>query len=70
MAAAGFDPTQSVILWRNMGAAGGSQPPEFLSTHPAHNTRIRNMQDWMGRAQRAQGLAHAAGRVPHCETRP
>lgn len=70
MAAAGFDPTQSVILWRNMGAAGGAQPPEFLSTHPSHNTRIRNLQDWMGRAQRAQGLAHAAGRRPDCETQP
>lgn len=66
MSAAGFDPTESVTLWRNMGAAGGSQPPEFLSTHPSHNTRIRNLQDWMGRAQRAEVQAHAAGRKPHC----
>jgi predicted Zn-dependent protease len=69
MAAAGFDPTQSVNLWRNMSAAGGSQPPEFLSTHPSHDTRIRNLQDWMGRAQREQGLAHAAGRSPACDGR-
>lgn len=67
MAAAGFDPTQSVILWRNMSSAGGSQPPEFLSTHPSHKTRIRDLQDWMGRAQRAENQAHLAGRNPNCQ---
>lgn len=51
MAGAGFDPRQSVALWRNMAEAGGSQPPEFLSTHPAHGSRIealqRDMEDAM-----------------------
>lgn len=44
MARAGFDPQQSVALWQNMAVAGGDQPPEFLSTHPAHETRIRGLQ--------------------------
>ncbi|MDR5897827.1 M48 family metallopeptidase [Halomonas vilamensis] len=44
MARAGFDPQQSVVLWRNMAAAGGDQPPEFLSTHPAHESRINLLQ--------------------------
>ncbi|MGQ0333455.1 M48 family metallopeptidase [Halomonas elongata] len=44
MAEAGFDPAQSVALWRNMAAAGGDQPPEFLSTHPAHESRIELLQ--------------------------
>ncbi|CAH1558855.1 Zn-dependent protease with chaperone function [Vibrio jasicida] len=44
MAKAGFDPNQSVDLWQNMGKAGGAQPPEFFSTHPSHNTRIRDLQ--------------------------
>ncbi len=45
MAQAGFDPGQSVDLWQNMAkASGGSQPPELLSTHPSHSTRIKNLQ--------------------------
>ncbi|WP_404374563.1 M48 family metallopeptidase [Vreelandella aquamarina] len=44
MARAGFDPQQSVALWRNMAAHGGSQPPELLSTHPAHKSRIDALQ--------------------------
>jgi len=42
---AGFDPTQSVQLWKNMAtASGGNEPQEFLSTHPSHSTRIANLQ--------------------------
>ncbi|WP_386083390.1 M48 family metallopeptidase [Vreelandella sp. F11] len=50
MARAGFDPHQSVALWRNMAAAGGAQPPEFLSTHPAHESRIRALQQGLEKA--------------------
>lgn len=50
MAQAGFDPQQSVALWRNMAAAGGGQPPEFLSTHPAHGSRIEALQQGMEEA--------------------
>jgi predicted Zn-dependent protease len=44
MAKAGFDPSQSVQLWKNM-AASGSAPPEFMSTHPSSDTRIRQLQE-------------------------
>lgn len=47
MATAGFEPKQSVSLWRNMAAAGGGQPLEFLSTHPAHETRIERLEAQM-----------------------
>lgn len=43
MAKAGFDPAQSVNLWQNMSKAGAS-PPEFMSTHPANDTRIKQLQ--------------------------
>jgi predicted Zn-dependent protease len=44
MARAGFDPQQSIDLWVNMEKAGAQGPPEFLSTHPSHNTRIRDLK--------------------------
>jgi predicted Zn-dependent protease len=51
MSRAGFDPRQSVDLWKNMMAAnGGKTPPEFLSTHPAGETRIRELQANMASA--------------------
>jgi len=50
MAAAGYDPRESVGFWERMSAGGGSEPPEFLSTHPNHDTRIRNLEKWMPEA--------------------
>lgn len=47
MAQAGFNPRESVDLWKNMMEAGGGGPPEFLSTHPGGNTRIRNLESQM-----------------------
>lgn len=43
MAKAGFDPAESVTLWQNMSQAGAS-PPEFMSTHPSSETRIKQLQ--------------------------
>lgn len=47
MARAGFDPRQSVELWKNMMAASGGSPPEFLSTHPASENRIKKLESLM-----------------------
>jgi predicted Zn-dependent protease len=46
MALAGYDPHAAVAFWQRMAAAGqgASKPPEFLSTHPADATRIRNLE--------------------------
>ncbi len=67
MAEAGFDPRQSVRLWQNMGAAAGSRPPEFLSTHPASETRIRRLRERMPHAVKLYEQAKAAGRRPVCK---
>lgn len=63
MAKAGFDPRQSVTLWQNMAKAGGAQPPQILSTHPSHETRIEQLQTHMGEALTQY---QAAGRHPNC----
>ncbi|OPZ14190.1 MAG: TPR repeat-containing protein YfgC precursor [candidate division BRC1 bacterium ADurb.BinA364] len=44
MAMAGFDPRAAAPFWERMAQAGGSRPPEFLSTHPAPATRIADIQ--------------------------
>ncbi len=44
MAEAGYDPRQSVALWKNFKAAGGNRMPEFLSTHPLPDTRIQRLE--------------------------
>lgn len=44
MTMAGYNPQAAVDFWRTMAAQGGASPPEFLSTHPSNETRIRNLQ--------------------------
>jgi metalloendopeptidase OMA1, mitochondrial len=49
---AGYDPREAIHLWKRMGAASDGAPPEFLSTHPAHETRIADLTKWMPEAMR------------------
>ncbi|GJL48786.1 MAG: peptidase M48 [Nitrospirales bacterium] len=49
-AEAGYDPREAVRVWQRMKHASEGQQPEFLSTHPGHDTRIRQLQDWMPEA--------------------
>jgi len=67
MAAAGFDPRESVALWQNMEAASkGDRPIEFLSTHPSPETRIEDLQRRIPQDLVVSERAHAKGRHPHC----
>lgn len=50
MARAGYDPREAIEFWERMSQAGGQQPPEFASTHPAHATRIENLKTFLPRA--------------------
>ena len=51
MAKAGYDPREAPRFWQRMQAkAGGAQQPEFLSTHPHPDTRIRKLNEYMDEA--------------------
>lgn len=53
MAEAGYPPKQSLSVWERMAASSdGQAPPEFLSTHPSHETRIANQQEWLEEASK------------------
>jgi len=66
MAEAGFDPRESVSLWKNMAAASQGQPPEFLSTHPSHETRIADLEQRIPQDLPIAEQAHKQGRNPNC----
>lgn len=50
MAMAGYDPTEAPKFWERMAATGGASVPEFLSTHPSHETRINDLNEFMPEA--------------------
>jgi predicted Zn-dependent protease len=43
-ARAGYDPRAGITLWRKMQAANKGAPPQWLSTHPASDTRIKEIE--------------------------
>jgi len=44
MAMAGYDPNEAVAFWERMSEKSGTIP-EFLSTHPSDQTRIRLLKE-------------------------
>lgn len=52
MAKAGYDPATAVAFWERMSkSSGGEKPPEFLSTHPSDETRMRQIREWLPEAK-------------------
>jgi len=47
---AGYDPREAINIWQRMAQASQGANPEFLSTHPAHGTRIADLKKWMPEA--------------------
>ncbi len=59
MARAGYDPREAVAFWQRMNEQlGKGSPPEFLSDHPSHDTRISDLQNWMPEAQKEFAQHH------------
>jgi Zn-dependent protease with chaperone function len=58
-ARAGYDPRAALVLWEKMGAASKGAPPQWLSTHPSHDTRTaeirRHLKDTLPLYARATG---------------
>lgn len=67
MAKSGFDPRQSISLWQNMASASDGQPPEFMSTHPSHSTRIADLQKQLQTTSPIYEQAKRQGNTPRCK---
>jgi predicted Zn-dependent protease len=50
MARAGYDPRDSITFWKRMEQMNSAQPPQLLSDHPSHGTRIQQLESWMPQA--------------------
>jgi len=61
VARACFDPTEAPRMWQRMGRAAKGAPAEFMSTHPSHETRIRQFEEWMPEAVEIRRQSCAAG---------
>ncbi len=52
-AIAGYDPHAAVDFWKRMAEKSkGQKPPEFLSTHPSDETRIKDIESFLAEAMK------------------
>jgi len=47
-------------------AGKGQQPTEFMSTHPSHDTRIKELSEHMPTAMQFYQQAQSIGKTPRC----
>jgi len=53
MSLAGYDPREAAPFWTRMSEnAGGEAPPEFISTHPHPETRVKDIESFLPTAMR------------------
>lgn len=71
MAEAGFNPAEAVTLWQKMAKLSkGQEPPQWMSTHPANETRIEKLRSNLPEAKKLYSKARKAGKGPQCEPPP
>lgn len=58
-ARAGYDPRAALSLWTKMASQSAGAPPQWLSTHPSHTSRQRDLAAY---AERVMPLYQAARR--------
>ncbi len=56
-ARAGYDPAAGITLWQKMAQASQGGPPEFLSTHPKGDTRIKDIEANLPKVERLYARA-------------
>lgn len=67
MAKAGFDPRESVELWKIMNEKNETSIPEYMSTHPSGDTRIDDLIGHYPTALIYYNDAQQEGKAPDCE---
>jgi predicted Zn-dependent protease len=60
-ARAGYRPQAGITLWQKMLAANKGAPPQWLSTHPSGDSRIKDMQARMARVEPMYAQAQKPG---------
>ncbi len=60
---AGYDPQAGVTLWQKMMKAAESAPPEFISTHPAGPTRVKDIEAALPKVQPLYAVASKPPKV-------
>jgi predicted Zn-dependent protease len=61
-ARAGYDPRAAITLWQKMGKASGGAPPQWLSTHPSNDTRLKDLENYAARVMPLYEQAKGARR--------
>ena len=55
MTIAGYNPQNAITFWQKMAAVSSSNVPEFLSSHPSHETRISDLTKWVPEVKKQYG---------------
>ncbi len=58
LAMADYDPNIAVPFWERMKEMGGAAPPEFLSTHPSSDSRIKAIKAYIPNAMKYARKTH------------